>query len=238
MINLSIIIPCFNEDKNISPLFDKLENLLKIDSSVEIIIVNNGSTDNTKNNIQNSNLFIKKKIKVCEIKKNIGYGYGIMQGVLRASGNYIGWCHADLQTEPIDVYNAYMQNLMRLKSEKVLIKGLRQNRNLFDSFFTASMSIFASIIFQNKINDINAQPKLFAKKFRNYLSDYPYDFSLDLYIIIIAKINNYKIINHKVSLNKRLYGQAKGGGSIKGKIKLCIRTIVYLFKLRKKLWKL
>ena len=60
MIDLSIIIPCFNEDKNISPLFDKIENLLKIDSSIEIIIVNNGSTDNTKNNIENSNLFIKK----------------------------------------------------------------------------------------------------------------------------------------------------------------------------------
>ena len=71
MIDLSIIIPCFNEDKNIAPLFDKIENLLKIDSTIEIIIVNNGSTDYTKNNIQNSNLFIKKKIKVCEIKKNI-----------------------------------------------------------------------------------------------------------------------------------------------------------------------
>ena len=238
MINLSIIIPCFNEDKNIFFLFEKIERLLANNNSVEIIIVDNGSTDYTHQKIVNSKLFKEKKINFLKIKKNIGYGHGIMTGVNVASGNYIGWCHADLQTEPIDVLNAYTKNLNTIENELCVIKGLRKNRNFFDSMFTFGMSLFASIIFLKKINDINAQPKIFPKTFLNYLKEYPKDFSLDLYFLVMAKINNYKIINYNVIMKKRLYGQAKGGGTLKGKINLIKRTFIYIIKLRIKLWNL
>ena len=238
MINLSIIIPCFNEDKNIFFLFEKIERLLENNKSVEIIIVDNGSTDYTHQKIINSKLFKKKKIIFLKIEKNIGYGHGIMTGVNVANGNYIGWCHADLQTEPIDILNAYIKNLNVIENELCVIKGLRKNRNFFDSMFTFGMSFFVSIIFLKKINDINAQPKIFPKTFLNYLKGYPKDFSLDLYFLVMAKINGYKIINHDVIMKKRLYGQAKGGGSLKGKIKLIKRTFIYIIKLRIKLWNL
>jgi glycosyltransferase involved in cell wall biosynthesis len=238
MIKLSIVIPCFNEDKNIFFLFEKIERLLANNNSVEIIIVDNGSTDYTHQKIVNSKLFKEKKINFLKIKKNIGYGHGIMTGVNVASGNYIGWCHADLQTEPIDVLNAYTKNLNTIENELCVIKGLRKNRKFFDSMFTFGMSLFASIIFLKKINDINAQPKIFPKTFLNYFKEYPKDFSLDLYFLVMAKINNYKIINYNVIMKKRLYGQAKGGGTLKGKINLIKRTFIYIIKLRIKLWNL
>ena len=99
------------------------------------------------------------------------------------------------------------------------------------------MSIFASLVFMKKINDINAQPKLFQDLFR-VIKDYPKDFSLDLYILIMAKSNNYKIINHEVIMKKRIYGEAKGGGSLIGKLKLIKRTLIYIIELKKKLWNL
>ena len=238
MKKLSIVIPCYNEEKNVKLLFEKIEKLLDLDKDLEIIIVENGSTDSTKNNIFNSDLAIKGKIKIHQIEKNIGYGHGIMSGVKIASGDFIGWCHADLQTEPKDVYDAYQNNLELLKNDKIVIKGLRKNRNFFDNFFTFCMSVIASIVFFRLINDINAQPKLFSKNFKNYLIDYPNDFSLDLYFLIIAKIKNYKIINHNVVLKTRLYDEAKGGGTFKGKIKLIKRTLLYMFKLKKMIWKL
>ena len=238
MINLSIIIPCYNEEMNINPLFEKINYILQKDSSIEIIIVDNGSTDNTKKEILNSKLYINKKINLCEIKNNIGYGHGIMSGIKVAKGECLGWCHADLQTEPSDVYDAYLANHDQIINKKVVVKGLRKNRNIIDSIFTFGMSLFSSIMFQKIINDINAQPKIFSKKFLNYLIDYPKDFSLDLYLIVIAKINNYKIVNHNVIMKKRLYGEAKGGGNLKGKIKLIKRTLIYTVRLRKKLWKL
>ncbi len=238
MTKLSIVIPSYNEDKNIIPLFEKIQNLLIKHPDLEVIIVNNGSTDNTKKNILNSDLYINNKIKVLDIKENIGYGHGIMSGIKIASGDFVSWCHADLQTEPEDVYNAYTKYKARLINEKIVIKGSRVNRNFFDNIFTFGMSVFASCIFQKIINDINAQPKIFSKSFIKYLNDYPYDFSLDLYLLIIAKIYNYKILNYKVTMKKRLYGEAKGGGTFFGKVKLIKRTFIYIIKLRKKLWKL
>ena len=238
MTNLSIVIPCYNEGENITLLFEKIEGLLKKDSNVEVIIVDNGSTDNTKNNISNSNLFLDKKIKIYEIEKNIGYGHGIMSGVKIASGEIIGWCHADLQTEPMDVYDAYLQNFTLQKNNRIIVKGLRKNRNLFDALFTFGMSILSSIVFQKIINDVNAQPKLFPKSFLQFLNDYPCDFSLDLYILVMAKIHDYEIISYKVIMKKRIYGEAKGGGNLKGKLKLMKRSFIYIFQLRKKIWKL
>ncbi len=238
MNSLSIIIPCYNEDENIFPLFDKIKELLKHDIGIEIIIVDNGSTDNTNKNILSSNLYLEKKIKVVEIKKNIGYGHGIMSGVNVAQGQFIGWCHADLQTEPMDILNAYSANIENLKQENCIIKGLRKNRNFFDALFTFGMSVVASLIFLKKINDINAQPKLFPRSFLKVIEDYPSDFSLDLYFLIMAKSNNYRIINHEVIMKERLHGEAKGGGTLKGKLKLIKRTLIYIFELKKKLWNL
>ncbi len=237
MIELSIVIPCYNEDKNIFPLFKKIEDLLKKNENIEVIIVDNGSLDNTYQNIISSNLYKKNKIKFKKIEKNIGYGHGIMSGVSLAEGNCIGWCHADLQTEPSDVYSSWSENKDYLNNFKCIVKGRRRNRNFFDALFTFAMSIIVSILFFSKINDINAQPKLFNKSFLKYMKDYPNDFSLDLFFLIMAKTNSYKIINYNVYYNKRVYGEAKGGGSFKGKFKLIKKTFAYIIKLRKKLWK-
>ncbi len=236
MNKLSIIIPCYNEEKNIDDLFNKIQELIKLNNNLEIIVVNNGSTDNTKKNILSNYLAKEKKIKIHDIKKNIGYGHGIMSGVNISTGDFIGWCHADLQTEPKDVYDAYQKYFELLKSEKVIIKGNRKNRNLFDNFFTFCMSAITSVIFLKLINDINAQPKIFSKNFRKYIDDYPNDFSLDLYLLIVAKLNGYKIIEYNVDFKKRLHGEAKGGGSILGKLRLIKRTFIYIFKLRIKIW--
>ena len=236
MTELSIVIPCYNEDDNIFPLFSKIENLLRLDDKIEIIIVDNGSTDKTNQNILKSDLFIANKIKLTKIDNNIGYGFGIMSGVKIAKGDYIGWCHADLQTEPSDVYNAFLNNKNKLVTGEYVIKGLRKNRNIFDDIFTFGMSLIASTVFLKRINDINAQPKLFPKSFLTYLENHPNDFSLDLFFLVIAKNNGFKIINHDVTMKKRLHGEAKGGGSLKGKIKLIKRTLLYIIELRKKLW--
>ena len=111
MKNLSIIIPCYNESENINILFDKLSELIKFYNDVEIVIVDNGSIDNSITKIKNHNLYKNDLITLVEIDKNIGYGHGIMSGVKKSSAKFIAWCHGDLQTNLTDVYNAFEKNL-------------------------------------------------------------------------------------------------------------------------------
>ena len=64
MENLSIVIPCYNEEDNISSLFDNLENLKKSYNNLEIIIVDNGSTDHSLEKIKKHHLYKNKLIKL------------------------------------------------------------------------------------------------------------------------------------------------------------------------------
>ncbi len=228
--NLSLIIPCYNEEDNLTLL---LKKLLKIQLEChEIILVDNGSTDNTSEKIEN---FIKKNdscIKLLKINKNIGYGHGIMSGVKKASGQIIAWTHADLQTDPQDVINAYQLFLSNKQGRNFILKGKRKKRNLFDNLFTSLMSIISSIAFNVKLSDINAQPKMFPREFCKHIIQAPNDFALDLFFLVQALKKGYDIIEFPVIFKNRNYGISKGGGSILGKLKLTLRTLSYINKLR------
>ena len=163
----------------------------------------------------------------------MGYGYGIMAGVNKAKGDYIGWCHADLQNNLEDVYDSFKKNFNELEKTNSILKGKRISRNLIDKLFTLGMSICVTMIFGHKLRDINAQPKIFPRNFLTQIKEPPNDFSLDLYILLVAKIKNYKIIEHPLKIYERVAGEAKGGGSLLLKIKLTLRTLKYIFDLKK-----
>ena len=78
MVKVSLIILCYNEEKNLKKIISQSIKLLKKNSNLEILIVENGSIDNSKNIL----LEIKeKKIKFIFVKKNQGYGFGIKSGI-------------------------------------------------------------------------------------------------------------------------------------------------------------
>ena len=227
---LSVVIPCYNEEKNIPLIVSKFSKILeKSDEEIEVILVNNGSIDDSKSVFEKTISKSELDIKVLNVKKNIGYGHGILSGLKIAKGDILAWTHADLQTDPADVLVA-LNEYNRYNNSQIVIKGKRRNRNFLDSFFTWGMQVYCTIILKTKLNDINAQPKLFSKIFFNqHFSLAPQDFSLDLFLLIKAKkFGRIKTID--VKFNKRKYGEAKGGGSIKGKVKLIQRTINYINK--------
>ena len=103
-MKFSLIIPCYNEGENIPLLIDRLKVVFK-NKEYEVILVNNGSKDNTQKIIEES---IKglKNFKVLRILENIGYGNGILRGLELSKGKIIGWTHADMQTDPKDAIKA------------------------------------------------------------------------------------------------------------------------------------
>ena len=225
-IEYSIVIPCYNEEDNLEILFNSIQPLSN--KNLQIILVDNGSTDNSSKILKILSQKIPiQNLKIISVRKNLGYGGGIIKGLNQADGAFLGWTHADLQTDINDIITGF--NLIKDYPEKTIIKGKRTNRGIFDTIFTALMSIICTVILKKSFSDINAQPKIFRQSFYLQIREgAPTDFSLDLYLLFIAKKLKYTIIDFPVFFNKRLHGEAKGGGSIKTKLKLSIRTFSYI----------
>ena len=230
-MKLSIIIPCYNEELSIKKLVDNcFEN---INAQIEILLVDNGSSDNTFKILKSLNLPFN--IIPLRLDKNIGYGNGIIFGLKHSKGEVVSWTHADLQTDISDVIRGYNLHKNDLLNKTCIVKGQRKKRNLFDRFFTLSMGLYCSILLNKWLYDINAQPKIFHRFFLEKFKNPPIDFSLDLYALYFFSSNNLKIKSIPVFFNKRQFGNAKGGGTLKGKIRLIKRTFKYIHHLKKSL---
>jgi hypothetical protein len=106
---------------------------------------------------------------------------------------------------------------------------------LRDNLFTAGMSVFASCALGMSLSDVNAQPKIFHRDFLALLAGAPHDFSLDLFALYLARKHGYTVLEQPVSFLARQAGEAKGGGSLRGKLRLSRRTVTYILELRRKL---
>ncbi len=234
--DLSIIVPCYNEAKNIPHIIKLFREALEERQNIEVILVNNGSTDNSSEVlIQEFNKVNDSRFRSVKVEVNKGYGFGILSGLDAAEGNVLAWTHADLQTDPIDVIIAF-EKFKEINNPKAFVKGKRQNRAWGPAFFTYMMQLIASAELGVKLADIGAQPKVFSKDFyMTYLKDKaPHDFSLDLYAQYFAtKFGT--IYEIPVVFKTRKFGEAKGGGSLKTRFKVSVRTFNYIRELKKRL---
>ena len=227
----SIIIPCYNEAENIPLLLNRFQEIVR-GSVIEVILVDNGSTDGTDN-------VLKQRLPNCHFARSIrvdvnqGYGYGILQGLKVAKGKYIGWMHADMQTDPEDAIKAFWF-AKKYGGDDVYIKGRRRGRPFIDAVFTTGMSLFESLIFRTCMYDINAQPNVFPRKFFDKWVDPPWDFSLDLYVYYLARKMRIRMIRFPVRFPERIYGSSKWNtDGFRSKWKFIKRTVKYSIQLKR-----
>jgi len=99
---LSIVIPAFNEQARIGPTLRKIiQYCCGKDYSFEIIVVDDGSCDNTSQVVENMRDGKGGMIRLLRDKEHHGKGFAVKQGFMAASGEYILFCDADLST-PIE----------------------------------------------------------------------------------------------------------------------------------------
>jgi glycosyltransferase involved in cell wall biosynthesis len=232
MIKYSIILPCYNESENIVEILERFK--LVIDQSdTELIMVNNGSFDDTAAVLeQNSSKFLF--FRVVNVPINKGYGYGIMQGLISAKGNWVGWSHADLQTDPVDIIKAV--NICRSFSDDNLmfVKGERMGRTAVARIFSRGMEFFVKIILRTKLHEINAQPNLFNVKLLGIIKNPPHHWGLDLFFYYIASINSFKFVRIPVLFPERKYGKSKWNNGVFSRIGLSIKMLRYCFEIKRK----
>jgi len=158
---------------------------------------------------------------------------GILAGLKECSGEFLGWTHADLQADPADVIKAVEIMESSANPERLFVKGLRRGRPLFDKVFTWGMSAFETLYLGRKLWDINAQPNLFHRSFYESWKDPPWDFSLDLYALYMARERNLELARFDVLFPERLHGHSRWNTGLASKWKFIKRTVDFSLKLKK-----
>jgi len=123
-VDLSIVIPTYNEEGNVAPLHDELIKVLGgIGSDFEIIFVDDGSPDGTFQKLQA--LHAKdKRVKVIKFKRNFGQSAAMAAGFEHACGRAVITMDADLQNDPADIPSL----LRELDNGYDVVCGWRQDR--------------------------------------------------------------------------------------------------------------
>ncbi len=225
----SIVVPCYNEERNLHPLLEAFKTGL-VNTDIEVILVDNGSSDGTAAELERL-LPIYPFASSVSVEVNQGYGFGILSGLAAASGEYVGWMHGDLQFDPAAAAEAAAL-VERSGGGKVFVKGLRRGRPVLDRLFTAAMSVFETLLMGARLNDINGQPTLFHRTLMDVWVSPPRDFSLDLYAYVTATRAGFKILRFDADNSERKRGVSSWNRGLGSRLRLASRTIAASVRLR------
>ena len=190
-MKLSIVIPCYNEAKDITENTNKVKEYLdskKID--YELILVNDGSKDNTKEVIE-----AIPGIRALSYEKNRGKGGAVKYGIENATGDYVLFMDADLSTDI-----SAIEKVIELAPSYDLVIGSRHAKDsvikkkqpFLRVFIGWCCRVLVRMMFHTKLKDtqcgfkamkVDAAKKIVAKQMVN-------DFAFDVEYIYIAKLNN------------------------------------------------
>jgi glycosyltransferase involved in cell wall biosynthesis len=231
MLLAEIVIPCFNEGKNLEKLVSECEKVTKLSEyQVGFILVNNGSTDGSEKTFPELVAGVNF-IKYVSLTHNQGYGGGILAGLEQASAPITGWTHADLQTPLADC----LTGVRSIENGGDFVKGRRTGRKAGDKLFSLGMGLFESILFRRRLFEINAQPTIFRTEILKEWKNPPSDFSLDLFALVMASKGGVEIARFPVNFLPRQFGESKWNLGFKSRIKFIRRTLSYSFVLRRAL---
>ena len=204
---LFIIIPCYNEQDNISNLIEGYSLIIAEFENGKILLINDGSTDKTEQVIK---ILIKDNPQFELINKpNSGHGSTCLYGykiAIEKGADYIFQVDSDNQNKCIDFWKLWEQ-----KSKADFVFGNRKPRN--DGFFrkivTFVLKFLITIIYRVNIKDPNVPFRLMsAGILAKYIKIIPSDFFItNTLISILLVVNNENIQWIDVEFNKRQKGK-------------------------------
>lgn len=231
-MKFSLVIPCYNESANLPLLLERCKGLVEHDG-VEVILVDNGSTDDSPQVLE-CLLPGYPGCRSVRVDVNQGYGFGILCGLRAAEGEILGWTHADLQTDPMDALRGL--EFFASHGPDIFVKGRRFGRPLADVVFTFGMSVFETVLLGKPMWDINAQPTMFSKAFfQSWQAAAPSDFALDLYAYYQAHTYGLKVYRFAVRFGERTHGVSHWNVNWAAKRKFIRRTVDFSLQLKKSL---
>ena len=202
-MEISFVVPIFNEEENILLLVEKLELAVKGKySEYEFILVDDGSTDKSKEILEKLSKD-KKYLKPIFFKKNCGQSAALSAGFKYCSGDIVVSMDGDLQTNPKDI-----SLLIPYLKEYDMVNGMRATRQ--DGFYRKLASLvgnsFRNFITKDNIHDTGCPLKVFKREVVK--SFYLYK-GMHRFLPTLAKINGFSVIEIAVPHYDRIYGKSK-----------------------------
>ena len=223
------MLPCYNESQGIVKIIERFAHYAN-EYDFELILVDNGSKDNTQQVL--ADLLPSQSFARCvRIADNKGYGDGVYTGLREARGEVLAWSHADMQTDPSDVFRALDVLQGDVEPTRLIVKGRRNGRSLGERIISRGMELVAMVLLRRWIPEINAQPKVFHREVMELVTYPPVDFNFDVYVLYRAIQNGWRIREIDVVFPPREYGQSNWSATWKSKIRTIYRSMAFMFRL-------
>jgi len=206
MIDVSLVIPVFNEEETLIELKEKIINVFqKENMNGEIIFINDGSSDNSAkiiSDLENEN----SEVKFVDFRFNKGKAAALQSGFDMAEGEIVITMDADLQDDPDEIPNL----VNKINEGWDVVSGWKKNRKdpigkrWLSKLFNYTTRIFSGI----KIHDFNCGLKAYRNEVVKSVKVYG---ELHRYVPVLAAMEGYKITELVVKHHPREHGVSKYG---------------------------
>lgn len=203
-MKISIVVCVFNEEDNISPLFKKINKALQ-GFSYEVIFVDDGSSDNTIEEIKRLN---ERNVFLVELARNYGQSTALAAGIDFASGDLICTIDGDLQNDPADIPE--MIELLLLQKADV-VAGIRKNRKdgwLIRKIPSKIANFLIRMLTGVHMKDYGCTLRVFRSNIAKNLGLYG---ELHRFIPVLVCLQGAKMVQMEVKHNARINGKSKYG---------------------------
>jgi len=222
-MDISVVVPVYNESENINKLVEKLNSVLsKTGKEYECLFVDDGSRDDSYEVLKE----LKKKnnfIEIVKLKKNFGQTAAMAAGFDHAKGEKVITIDADLQNDPEDI----PMLLDELDKGFDIVSGWRDKRQ--DPLFSKKIPSFIankiiSWLTGVKLHDFGCTLKVYRKSILKNVKLYG---EMHRFIPAIASYSGARIAEVKVKHHPRMYGYSKYGIARTLKVLLDLITVKF-----------
>ncbi len=210
LINLSVIIPCYNEEKTILFIVEKIKKIKNL--SIEIIIVDDCSTDSTSDALKNISQ-VYPDIKIIRHEHNSGKGSAIQSGIKLVTGNIVLIQDADLEYDPNDYHNL-LQPFIEADADVVYgtrFKGGKYVRLHFFWHYLANkiLTTITNIVTNLNMSDMETGYKVFKSDVIKSIKLNENSFGVEPEITVKLAKKKYIFYEVPISYHGRSYEQGK-----------------------------
>lgn len=188
----------YNEEANAEKVVRELRHELKREQiDYELVLVDNGSTDNT-------GLILAKlarsnpSCKVVKVPQNQGYGWGIINGLRWAGGDFLGFMGGDGQIDPADVTRVFKE-MVAGEYQLCKVKRCRREDGLTRKIVTHIFNKLFVYTFKVNVGDINGSPKIMSRQCYEELNLSSKDWFLDAEVMLKANYLNVAVGDESVA---------------------------------------